>query len=935
MSYVYELAKSLVTAYSAPADFLFDFAAVMDGALKNIAVAGVPFDDTRVLRLAEIDDAIHNLRTREAYARRAADGDKDGSDDEDGGAAPNGKALSSWSMGNSTYAGLGFAPAFPSSAAFADDASTAASTLLGLTFDHAGGAVDETAVDRVHALFTSCRGYEDCKRALQEVEGKLAKHSKQKKPAKAAAETESVVKAREAVARAEAVARTAITDIAPKLYADFKTCFIRICEDMLLVLDPVGAREALSGAQVESGELGDAGDDVEEGPALAAVPSTSSRGLAASEATTSASPWATGGSPSVSAPASACFPIPPEEAERTSQGYYREDSVDDEEFLSVVRHDRRRTRAHSESGVSAATTSRLSAHGRLMQANLKVTGQRDSVLVELADISEQRRGKADMDGGEGESAGAAELCPNELVWSTSGTSYVESSIRLERRSRTCSMVSEGAVSVGVREGDERPAGLRTSAEPVTPTATAPQPKSQQRHRSGSNARGQTQPTQHFPTPEARDEVTGQGGARSPSLRSDGGPSPYYAAGDALGQTCSFVEPAMPHGSRCTLVPVAHKAANAEASNAEEVDQETRTDPLRPSGRAAAHEETSDSDSGSNGGGEGAAGAGGQRPRQLTAAALAEFESTQRFQEAHVQEERATQHRDASVSETVSEQAQRSEKWRILPRQRLARQDDMWFRYYFFDRLKSATERVPLLYGLVLDHFQRIARKSGLALPTAMREDIRRAKDEMQGPQLRRRRQEFDAVFKGVFQYRKNLEILRWKLKLVKEAEAKLVKHGGGENVSELSKGGRLPAASTQAAKSPTSLSAASAAATGRPVDVPSSGTPSPSPPKRGSARKVNKHKVAKWEKELQVRRADVAAWKEVVFVKGADEMLAFYEQLADILRATFEDFLAILKQEGPSTSYFSNRPPTRATIGPTTNPAEPPGQHNRIYEPDH
>lgn len=111
----------------------------------------------------------------------------------------------------------------------------------------------------------------------------------------------------------------------------------------------------------------------------------------------------------------------------------------------------------------------------------------------------------------------------------------------------------------------------------------------------------------------------------------------------------------------------------------------------------------------------------------------------------------------------------------------------WFRYYYFDRLASSTERLAIAFGLYVSFCKRFVRKASYTVPLPIKKHMNRIEMEFTTARYARQKREFQAVLQDIFAYRKNLEVLDTYVRQSREAEAHVNKHAAGKNKRALEK----------------------------------------------------------------------------------------------------------------------------------------------------
>ncbi|KPI90289.1 hypothetical protein ABL78_0515 [Leptomonas seymouri] len=160
----------------------------------------------------------------------------------------------------------------------------------------------------------------------------------------------------------------------------------------------------------------------------------------------------------------------------------------------------------------------------------------------------------------------------------------------------------------------------------------------------------------------------------------------------------------------------------------------------------------------------------------------------------------------------------------------------WFRYYYFDRLESSTERLAIDFGLYISHCKRLARKAGYTIPLAIKKHMNRVEREFTTARYARHKLKFQAVLKDIFNYRKNLEVMDTYVRLAEEAEAHMSKHAGSKN----------------------------------------------------------KKSYEKWKTRWNEANDSVQQLREEVFGRGVQEMVQFYDQLLQCIRGFMSDLIVTL-----------------------------------------
>lgn len=111
----------------------------------------------------------------------------------------------------------------------------------------------------------------------------------------------------------------------------------------------------------------------------------------------------------------------------------------------------------------------------------------------------------------------------------------------------------------------------------------------------------------------------------------------------------------------------------------------------------------------------------------------------------------------------------------------------WFRYYYFDRLTSSTERLAIAFGLYVSFCKRFVRKAFYTVPLPIKKHMNRIEMEFTTARYARQKREFQAVLQDIFAYRKNLEVLDTYVRQSREAEAHVNKHAADKNKRALEK----------------------------------------------------------------------------------------------------------------------------------------------------
>lgn len=763
MSYVYEFARSLTAALSAPAALLHDLRVVIDGALKNIALSGAADDDPRVLRLVQLDDAVHQLTALDAFMWRGTGTEIDTSDDGEGA-----DALFSWSMGNSTYAGLGLCGSGPHPTAVElEDATTAVSSAaVAATLQFSAAVIDEATVALVRELFGKCHQHSEARHALADLELKLEKHTKAKHRNRMASYSTTVEAARADEQRTGAEARASVAVVEPVVYGTFKRQYARLCEQLLAALNPV-ENEADGASAASSHNLDASLGRTQANAATDDEDLSLSASVSAAAYTTIATATATGRS------------------------------------------------------TTATTISRASAQQRMAELHGERGGKIDRVLAEI-------------------SAGHAAASQRSVALTTPNAAVIlvpshrdPESDDDELEASTRSNGSGGGGLVWRSGGVASLSGGKPTASSyvnVLASDSAPHRSIESTHSSkwkhhGASASNTSSETIHHVRADAA-----TAGTRAPSIV-----LPLTAMGED-GQQVSVVALAdLGRGSAVALDALAGQRSPASCDD-------------------------------NNGTAAGSSAAG----------------------KAHTSKKK------------------KNTFWRKA--QERTEPDNIWFRYHFFDWLKNSTGMVPIAYGLAMDHFQRVARKAGGELPAEMRADIVRAKDSLVGCLAAQRRKQFDTVLRSIFSYRKNLELMRWRLKLVREAEGRVVKYGGyvGSGTPLVS-GERRESAVGRAVHWVATVGEDGSLSHITTTTTSGGSGPAATATAAAPAKKPHRKKLLKWEAELASRRTDVEGLKQEVFVEGAGKMFTFYDEMLTVINQTITEFLAVVEAEATTEAVRPRR----------------------------